>query len=233
VNKIIRLYRWARFRHGHGVHSPFAFSFINDIVEEQYAYYGYKEIAHKIKMRKQPSLRMGRYRLKENLFLYRLSLKFNPTNIILLGCDSFFTLLYLQAESKTTHCTLIESNSSNITSALHLINLEKNMRLLDVEESQILNTFEIEISKKRIPQIVYIHQSLSIDDKQKAIDLCCNFQQDETVVIIDGINKDAAIKRFWKKIISNPSISVSFDLLEIGILVIKPKLKKQNYKLFF
>ena len=233
MNKIIRLYRWARFRHGHGVHSPFAFSFINDIVEEQYAYYGYKEIAHKIKMRTQPSLRMGRYRLKENLFLYRLSLKFNPSSIILLGCDSFFTLLYLQAEKKTIHCTLIESDSSKISSALHLIDYEKNIRLLDVEKNLIINTFKLEISKKGVPQIVYIHQSLSMVDKQKATDLCCSFRQDETVVIVDGINKDTAMKQFWQKTISIPSISVSFDLLDLGILVINPKLKKQNYKLFF
>ena len=73
-----------RFRHrrGYGVHSPFAFGFINDVVYEHTAYYAYRELAqlHPWWVR---WFRL--YPLTCRRLLFRLANYVHPQTILLLG----------------------------------------------------------------------------------------------------------------------------------------------------
>ena len=73
-----------RFRHrcGYGVHSPFAFGFINDVVYEQTAYYAYRELAqlHPWWVR---WFRL--YPLTCQRLLFRLANYVHPKTILLIG----------------------------------------------------------------------------------------------------------------------------------------------------
>lgn len=101
MNLLLRLKRpfiWLRrFRHrcGYGVHSPFAFSLITDVVYEKMPYYAYHSLKEEQKKRiKECGWNKGSQ--KVNRFLFRLVNRVQPATIVEVGRPSV-TSLYLQA----------------------------------------------------------------------------------------------------------------------------------------
>lgn len=81
-----------RFRHrcGYGIHSPFAFHIVRDVIYEEDAFYAYSPLAA------EPAADSG-LRLKDLRLLLRLANDHRPRTGILLGKDTRGALRYLQA----------------------------------------------------------------------------------------------------------------------------------------
>lgn len=88
----------ARFRHrkGYGVHSPFAFRFITDVIYECLPYYAYKELDKELPFSK-------RFRQRKGLhLLLRLANHLQPKTIVL-PKDAWWEKRYLQSGCKGTN----------------------------------------------------------------------------------------------------------------------------------
>ena len=84
-----------RYRSGYGVHSPFAFSLITDVIYEKTLYYSYQTLDHEQKK----WVREKGWKIenkKMNRLLFRLVNRMQPKSIIEVGHPSI-TSLYLQA----------------------------------------------------------------------------------------------------------------------------------------
>lgn len=89
-----------RFRHrcGYGIHSPFAFNFVTDVVYEKGEYYAYAQL-EKHPVHRSPSLRRKDLRL-----LFRLANFQHPAHALLFGISADDPLLpWLKAGSRHTH----------------------------------------------------------------------------------------------------------------------------------
>lgn len=100
----------SRFRNrcGYGVHSPFAFSLITDVIYEKAPYYGYRVLAEEQK--KKTGLPKGAR--KVNHLLFRLVNRMQPQSIIEVGIPSDSSL-YLQA-AKLSAGYLFASDQSEL-----------------------------------------------------------------------------------------------------------------------
>ena len=84
-----------RYRCGYGVHSPFAFSLITDVIYEKRPYYAYRSLAsEQKKMSKEPGWYRGTPKI--NRLLFRLVNKVQPATIVEVGRPSASSL-YLQS----------------------------------------------------------------------------------------------------------------------------------------
>ena len=85
----------ARFRHrkGYGVHSPFAFNFITDVIYEKHPYYGYGELDKLLPLSMRLRQRRGLH------LLLRLANHFQPETIVL-PTDAWWEKRYLQSGSR-------------------------------------------------------------------------------------------------------------------------------------
>ncbi|WP_294627948.1 hypothetical protein [uncultured Bacteroides sp.] len=84
-----------RYRCGYGVHSPFAFSLITDVIYEKRAYYAYASLK-KMQKKRVGEHGYGEGTQKVNRFLFRLVNRMQPAFMLEAGCLSA-TSLYLQA----------------------------------------------------------------------------------------------------------------------------------------
>jgi hypothetical protein len=230
--QLLRLYRWIRFRHGHGVHSPFAFSFINDVVEEKSGYYAYKAIYEQIaRVQLFPEYSTDAP-LKYLLLLYRISNYFKPEQIIRLGTERGGSLLYLQALSSHTNCTLIESDKRKMEKVLSLIDANPRIHTFEASEGELSARFQELITRNPHTGMVVIHSSIPEETKQFALEMCLKLQNSRTVLILEGINK-RRVQKCWEQLCKDERVTVSFDLIQWGIAVVDPHLLKRGYKLFF
>ena len=93
MQKVTNPFVWlARFRHrcGYGVHSPFAFRFITDVIYERHPYYAYSELDRRLPL----SLRLRRR--KGLHLLLRLANHLQPKTIVL-PRDAWWEKRYLQS----------------------------------------------------------------------------------------------------------------------------------------
>lgn len=123
----------ARFRHrcGYGVHSPFAFRFLTDVVYERHPYYAYEELDRALPLPMQLRKRKGLH------LLLRLANHLQPETIVL-PADARWEKPYLQSgcrratiqdcwpEGEVGMCLLYEPSGE----ALHHMG-EKSVLLLD------------------------------------------------------------------------------------------------------
>lgn len=105
--------RWiwlCRFRHrrGYGVHSPFAFNFLMDVVYAKGEYYAFHHL--KLKFREGNWLEKA-YHLKCNRFLFRLANYVHPRQILLYGDFSKGECAYM---SEGCHCEFIRSAEQSV-----------------------------------------------------------------------------------------------------------------------
>lgn len=85
--------RKLRHRKGFGVHSPFAFSIITEVIEEKIPYYAY-------------SLMQRRYDKKSNIpfkvvcLLFRLANRFRCRNIVIIGDEQYATMPLREVDTR-------------------------------------------------------------------------------------------------------------------------------------
>lgn len=94
----------SRFRHrcGYGVHSPFAFSLITDVIYEKMPYYAYNSLKEEQKkMVKERGWSKGSQKI--NRFLFRLVNKVQPTTIVEVGKPSVASLYLQSAKPSATY----------------------------------------------------------------------------------------------------------------------------------
>lgn len=234
VHSLKRAKRWLKSRHGHGVHSPFVYSFINDVIEESNLFYGYKDIADKIKLRRTNNSVSPNHSLKKNLFIFRISHYFNIKKTIAVGCDTATLVFYMQGGKSTTQSTLIVSPGKKANEAIALTHEEPNIRIIEASTEEVFTQFRRESGKApNEPGLVYIDKSISTSAKQNILNECLNFLNEQTLIVVDGILSSKETRDFWKNVLKRNESFVCIDLIDVGIVIINAKLNKQHYKLFF
>lgn len=100
-----------RYRCGYGVHSPFAFSLITDVIYEKQPYYAYRSLAsEQKKISRERAWCKGTQKI--NRLLFRLVNRIQPTTIVEVGRPSASSL-YLQS-AKPSAAYLFASDLSEL-----------------------------------------------------------------------------------------------------------------------
>lgn len=234
---------------GFGIHSPFVFYLITQIIEEKKPYYCYHKIERlrnelkkdqnsifvadfgtgKSSQRKIATI--AKRSLKPRKYaqlLFRLTVHSHPRNILELGTSLGITTAYLaSANSKATVYTIEGSGEiANIA--------KQNFRRINIKNIQL---FEGQISSQ-LPNVLNQMESLDLvffDANHKGIptlsyfNMCLEKINSQTIFIFDDIYWSKEMTNAWQEIYMHPKVSISIDLFSIGIVFFNPDLKKEHY----
>ena len=251
IATINKIYRFIFCRGGYGVHSPFVFDLITNVIEDKYAYYSYekfnvvrkqlKEDIRKIKCKNR------RYTVKEvfrkfcfskheGRLLFRLANHFQSRTIYVVGCDLGLMPLYLNSWSKSTHCVVFETEQEPATIARNVV--EKYSSAL----VEILYTFNPEdFNNSSFDLIVWGKQfSNSPEEKEnnystfsiEAFNRLLPFIKKNSIMVISEINASRKNKDTWRKVCAANEVTVTLDLYSLGIVFFDPKLHRKTYNSF-
>ena len=206
----------AKHHRGHGIHSPFVFSLINDVIEEKLPFYAFHDIQNYL-------IQSGNIvdpKIKTNKLIFRLVNRFSPIKVLEIGTGQGVSTLYLTAPSKNIQCVSmgIDSEAKKLHENWH--SQIQYINSLNEEELGIQDFILLKIADKNLDLEVIETFLLEHTDT-------------ESVVVIDGIRRNKKNHQFWKNITGNKKVTVSLDLYYQGILFFDIKYCKQNYKLSF
>lgn len=190
-----------RFRHrcGYGVHSPFAFNLITQVIYESTPYYKYKDLAAEEKQLAGQKDKCWKYESKKvKRLLFRLVNYVQPATVVDAGTLAA-SALYLKAGRERADYT-----SASELSELFL-------------ESGVPVDF------------LYLHDYRHPEFMEEVFCICAARTTDKSVFVIEGIRYSRRMRALWRRMQQDEGAGITFDLYDLGIIFFDKTKIKQDY----
>lgn len=210
-----------RRHRGHGIHSPFVFNLINDVIEEKTSYYAYLDIKEYLLSCQNVLLKVD----KLNKLSFKLVNYFKAKRILEIGAGEGINTLFLTAASRYTSCHAIEMNDDKFEMAQKLYASGWERQLSLSKSFPALSGGRLDcvyINLNNFEGLADAH----IDQINKAI-------HQQSFIITEGIRTNRRNKLLWNRIKDMDNRTVALDLFNVGIIFFDPKLYRWEYKISF
>jgi len=206
-----RLYRLLFCRGGYGVHSPFVYDLITNVIEERYKYYSYESLRRlACQLKRSMGIKL-QLKERENRLLLRLSNRFKPEEILVTEADYGIIPLYITVFSSQTRCLVVEQDARRAAI------IKSTVKQYGSAKIEVLgyNT----LSYGFFNMIVVNVSSLSVQLLDEA--------RETAVLIITGMEGNSSK---WRSMMTHKRITVSIDLGSMYIILFNSKLPCKRYK---
>jgi predicted O-methyltransferase YrrM len=258
AKKYFHYYLHASNGKGYGVHSPFVFDFIKQVLNDKKKYDCYEAIetarqsllnnnavievedfgagSAVIKSNKRVVKKMASSSLKPKKYaqlLYRMVRYYQPGTIVELGTSFGITTSYLASGNPHAKVYTLEGASTIAGLAqTHFNNLHlKNIQLLTGRFDQSIPLVFSVLQKIDLAFIDGNHQKEpTLDYFNKILSLSAP----SSIIILDDIHWSNGMEEAWEQIKQHPAVTLTIDLFFIGIVCFNHDIKvKQHFSLRF
>lgn len=224
---------WTRFRRsrGFGIHSPSAYKLVTQVLGERLPYSAYDEL-HALRKGLQTIGEQDLISDHDAQLLFRIVNHFTPQNILIVGVDSALTVAAM----------LMPSRKANVYANGDSDRLDHIVRQIDDNAECILPYAELRIAlfdymaafldqpKRPFVLINALPDPERATLMQRVLDEW--LAEDETVVIIRNIHRDAAMQRLWLAAKQVMPHGHSYTNDKTAILVARQGIPRQHFDLW-
>lgn len=256
--RYLRYYLTASNGKGHGIHSPFVFAFITEVLNDDRNFYAFPgiEIQREWLLNDsetlliedygagsrvaKPSLRrikdIASSSLKPKKFsqlLFRIVDHYAPDTILELGTSLGITTSYLASARISSKVITLEGASAVANKAKEQfakLGLE-NIRLVEGNFDHTLKTTLAEIGKV---DLAFIDGNHRYEPTVRYYRDLLPYLHEYSILIFDDIHWSREMEQAWEEIQKDPSVTLSIDLFFIGLVFFrKEQTIKQHFSIRF
>lgn len=258
AKKYLNYYLNASSGKGHGIHSPFVFDFIKNVLRDkkEYEYYPIIEKCRQqllkqkgeidvedfgagssvIKSKKRVVADMARSSLKPAKYarlLYRIVKYYKPETILELGTSFGITTAYLAAGNTTAKVYTMEGSPAIAEIARKTIN-RVGLKNIELTEGNFNNELPVLLQKLQSIDLAFIDGNHLKEPTLGYFLSLLNSSTPNSILIFDDIHWSAEMEEAWAVIHQHPAITLSIDLFFIGIVFLNPDFNhKQQFTIRF
>ncbi len=250
TKNFIKYKLFSRHKRGHGIHSPFVFNFIVNVLNKKANNKHFSEIENLRKKLKSDNsiinitdLGAGSHKNKSNNrtikeiaknsveskknaeLIYKICNYYNCKNVLELGTSLGITSSYI-ALSKANLTTI--EGCKNIAKQA-----KKNFTKLNINNIKlIVNNFDNELPlqlQKNKFDLIFFDGNHRYNATIKYFNTAIEFAENNTIFIFDDIYWSPEMTKAWNEIKKDKRVKVSIDLFHLGILFFCNELSKQNF----
>lgn len=241
----------------HGVHSPFVFRLLNNVIYRLDPYYSYESVealratllqngqvihctelgagSRTGKSQRKTVKQIARQAVKPAKYgqlLFRLVDYFQPQTILELGTSLGLTTSYLAMANRSAKVTSMEGCSELIPIAQkHLDQLEiKNVELIEGNFDDRLPEWLAGISSL---DFVYFDGNHRKKPTLEYFHQCLEKANNQSVFVFDDIYWSKPMTEAWEEIKAHPKVSVTIDLYQMGIVFFREGQAKEDFIIRF
>ncbi len=258
AKKYIRYWLTASNKKGHGVHSPFVFNFITQLLNNKKQQPSFHSIeSHRSILLKNKSFievedfgagssiiktntrridKIAASSLKPKKFsqlLYNVVSYYKPNTIIELGTSFGITTSYLATANANAVVHTFEGATKIAEIAQHNFHLQKieNIQLHQGDFSQTLPAF---LKQNQAIDFAFIDGNHKKKPTLDYFEKLLSSANENSIFVFDDIHWSAEMERAWEEIKNHPSVTLSIDLFFIGFVFFKKDFKAiQHYCIQF
>ena len=248
----------ARHKYGYGIHSPFIFELLTNIIRNFKPFSCYKDIenlrkilkhsnqiievedfgagSHILKSNKRKIKDIAKYSLTKKKYaqlLFRLVNHFKPQTILELGTSFGITTLYLAKANSKAQVITLEGSKEIAKEA------KNNFKKLNVKNINLITGEFDETLPKALSEIKNLDFVFFDGNHRKEATLsyfkqCLPYILNDTVFVFDDIHWSEQMEEAWEEIKKNTQISITIDLFFMGLVFFrKENYYKQDFRIRF
>ena len=254
AKKYLHYYFTASNGKGHGIHSPFVFQFINNVLRDKKPYPCFsaiekvrKELTHSRKIIEVKDFGAGSSVIKSNhrkvgdiarsslksrkiaQLLFRMVQYYRPAILLELGTSFGTTSAYLA--SANPDATLFTCEGANTIAAIARNNFSilgiNNIKLI---EGDFARTLPILFSTTSNIDFAFLDGNHRKGPTLNYFHELLNHSANSTILVFDDIHWSAEMESAWKEIQQHPKVTLTLDLFYIGVVFLNPDIMvKQDF----
>ncbi|RXQ96112.1 hypothetical protein EO244_04510 [Ancylomarina salipaludis] len=230
----------SRHYRGFGLDSPFVYHFVRNVIEAKMHYYPFRKLdrlCQNILSVLEGAISNKNLKEDENLwyvsefnhlkdctklnrFIFRLVNFVNPKSLAFIGDDSGLNLIYL-AKTDTRRDLYCMGARGFVHDFAHPI----------LKEQALSNIVFSDLNTDLNFDFIQISRSVSSEVLLKFEQNLDKYLNEECYLIIENINRDEKMISLWDRLKKLDRFTVSLDLFDVGILIARKGLKKQEHNL--
>ena len=235
----IRLYRKLRYRKGFGVHSPFIYNLITKVIEEKTPYYFFDDIENfrkELLSRENPVNTLAARETQHKNYgalLFRLANFFKCRNVLQIGTSTGVMSLYLALPLRNSCEYYALEERSGMLKYIQIFAENRSLKNLHLMEGAYAENLQKLKSENDSFDFIFINTKGDSEKTNEALQLVETYIYENTVMVIDNIRSDDAIKKLWSQIKNRPDVTLTIDLFSLGLVFFNPQLHKRHHKNYF
>lgn len=208
--------------HGFGVHSPWAYDLIENVINEKRPYYAYEDLYPF--WEKAPAY-LPQYPQSRDELLFRLVNRFNPTDILEIGTGAGVSTGYLASVCSTSKVVTIDLPHPAVAK------VRKNLRQFQNVEywtgQEIMKKVKQVMECSNAPRFIHVaHTTLW----REVVNTILPYAVPGTVIVVEDMGKKVK-KEWWKEIIKDERVGVTFQMKKVAFMFFDLKMTKLHYVL--
>lgn len=245
----INYLRQAKTRHG--VHSPFVYSLVEDVIQEK-DFHGKKEIKtlrkkllsdkteltindlgagsrklNRDKRRVRDIAKVSGATIRQCGILSRLAMKVEAKNVLELGTNlgiSAASFAHLPSLEK-----LVSIEGDESLASLAKKNLSGFETKVEVINGDFENTLAPALKSLNRIDLAYIDGNHSEIPTINYFETILSYCHDDSVIVIGDIHWSEGMESAWQTIKKHPKTKVSIDLFDMGVIFFNPALSREDF----
>jgi predicted O-methyltransferase YrrM len=239
----------------HGLHPPFVYRLYSEVIRPQKHYYAYTHIeALRTRLLQSKDRlevtdlgagsRVNKQRVKSiqsivknaekppriAQMLYRLVDHFRPQTIFDLGTSLGLTTLYLASANQEAQVVSFEGCPATANRARQHFK-ELAAHNIEVITGNIDNTLLPAINKIDKLDFAFFDANHRYEPTIAYFETCLAKAHEDSVFVMDDIYWSAEMTAAWKYICRHPSVMITVDLFEVGLVFFRKKQPRQHFRL--
>ena len=247
----------ARHYKGHGIHSPFMFELVSEVLWERHPYYafdlidGYRtQLLRSERIIEVTDLGAGSHTLKSNKrkvadicrssaikkkygeFLFRLVSRYKTKNIVELGTSLGISTMYLAMPGKNNKVVTIEGCPETAAVAREGI---ENYGLDNVESltGRFKDVLPGVLEDIGTIDLLFVDGHHERNATIEYFNMCKTKAGNDSIFIFDDIHWSKGMEEAWDVIRNDKDVTVTADLYQLGLVFFCKQCKKQHYVVRF
>jgi predicted O-methyltransferase YrrM len=255
----LRYYLSAASGKGHGIHSPFVYDFVVNVLNDQKSFPEYdaiEKLRHELLLDKTlleiddfgagSSSKAGRKRSVSDIarhaakparwgqLLFRMARYYRPHRLLELGSSLGISSAYLASGSPDGRLNTLEGSSS--VASLAKQNFQKlGLKNIELTRGHFDNTLakaivSIPSNNEQRLDMVFVDGNHRKEPTLRYFEMLLPVMTDSSMIVFDDIHWSAEMEDAWRQIYKDQRVMLSVDLFFIGIVFIRKDFKiKQHF----
>lgn len=220
---------------GFGVHSPFAFKFILNVLDEKYEYYAYDKLQQlRINVvertRRENGYKPRVISISEAAAIFRVANYYNPQLFLSIGSSYGVAAASMLAVSKRSRMFLYDDNSAQNNAAALEILSGYGDRIVQGEDLQ--NTISGYITALGDNDMFVTVNNIADHDTATATALLDTAVSRRGVLIMRNIDSSRNMSRLWQHCKQAMTYGMTFGNGKTAVMVLNPKLPRQDFEIW-
>jgi predicted O-methyltransferase YrrM len=251
--KFIKYYLTASNGKGHGIHSPFVYDFVRNVLNKKNVPENFALIENRRKslasnstwievldrgagsrisdFKKRTISSIARSALKQkkiSQLLYRMGVYFNPSQVVEMGTSLGITSSYLAMSQPNQTLVTMEgapaiAKEAQIT--FDLLGLQ-NIKLVEGDFATSLPAYLDSVSQVGM---VYVDGNHRYQPTMQYFENLLDKVNDQSILIFDDIYWSSEMEKAWSEIKNHAAVTLTIDLFYLGIVFFRKENKQQQH----